>query len=153
MRNATSLSLALVMCLIGATALAAGANKKTCGQMTAEWASQPAALAGLANATAEHFERHAAIVGKGKHAGSAEVVGLKEISGHLRAAAKELTVASEGMKAAADWPSVPHDMKAMRADAANTAAREHEIAALQTASAEIQKALDFWNKVPASKGK
>jgi hypothetical protein len=154
MRKAFFVMSVLGVLLVGTGVMAAAGAKKTCGQMTAEFAGQPAALADLAVATAEHFEAHAALIAQTHHKDAAkETDGLKAISGHLRAAAGELNAAAEAMRAASAWPSVPHDLAKMRADEAIGAARDHKIKALEEAAAQVQKEIDFWKKVPVAAAK
>lgn len=145
-------ALGLVLVLVGG-AVATGTHK-TCGQMTAEWAPQPAALADLLAATADHFDAHAAIVAQnGTREARLEADGFKDITTHLRNASKELDAAATAMRSAASWPMVPHDMKKLRSDPASTSAREHKIRALQTAAVELQKEIDFWKKLNLTKPK
>lgn len=137
--------------VLGSALAASAAGKKmTCGQMTAKFAAQPAALAELLNAAAAHFEAHATIVGEKKTKASAiETEGLGKIIGHLRAAAGELDKAAAEMQAATKWPDTPHDMAKIRSDENAVAAKNAKIAALDKAAAELQKEIDFWKSVSA----
>ena len=136
-----------------AVVLAAGSHP-TCGQMTAKFATQPAAIADLAAAWADYLGAHADVVGQTDPVTSkSEVDGLRSIVKHFRTASEELSAAASEMRAAAAWQDTKHDVAKMRADAKITEARDHKIKALNESAAELQKEIEFWKSIPVAQPK
>ncbi|OGQ13657.1 MAG: hypothetical protein A2138_01475 [Deltaproteobacteria bacterium RBG_16_71_12] len=112
--------------LFVSVALAGDPPAKTCGQMTAEAAAMPAKVAELMTAYAAEAEAHAAFIGaiKGDKNATAEADAMKKLAASYKDSAAALTKTADAMKAAAAWPAVKHDMKAMQADAKVKAAMD-----------------------------
>jgi hypothetical protein len=121
-----------VTALFVTVALAGDAPAKTCGQMTADAAAMPAKVAELMSAYADEADAHAAYVAtiKGDKNAAAEADAMKKLAQSYRDSAAALTKTADAMKAAASWPAVKHDPKAMAADAKLKAAMD-KVAGLQ----------------------
>jgi hypothetical protein len=112
----------------------------TCGQMVSGMATIPAKLSEGAEAVAEMWEAHAALLGKDKES-QAEAKGLRALAkGHKQIAAS-LKKESEEMQKAASWPVAPHDMAKMMADPKLNAAGQKLMAAQREIIALMQKSL------------
>jgi hypothetical protein len=138
----------LVSCLVVLAGLVIGAAQAaepkgaapTCGQMVAGMAAIPAKLSEGADAVAEMWDAHAALMGKDKES-QAEAKALRVLAkGHKQIAAS-LRKASEEMKQASSWPGAPHDMNKMKSDAKLLAAHQKLIAAQKEIIALMQKSL------------
>jgi hypothetical protein len=138
----------LVFCLVLFSGLAISAARAaepkgaapSCGQMVAGMAAIPAKLSEGADAVAEMWETHAALMGKDKES-QAEAKALRALAkGHKQIAAS-LNKASEEMKKAASWPAAPHDMTKMKSDARLLAAHQKLVTAQKEIIALMQKSL------------
>ena len=112
----------------------------TCGQMVASMAVIPATLAKGAEAVAESWEAHAALMGKDRDS-QAEAKGLHALAKNHRQMVASLRKESDEMKKAASWPAAPHDMAKMMADPKLTAATHKLIEAHKEIIAMMQKSL------------
>jgi hypothetical protein len=112
----------------------------TCGQMVAGMAVIPATIAKGAEAVADIWEAHAALMGKDKDS-QAEAKGLRGlVKGHRQIVAS-LRKESDEMKKASGWPSAPHDMAKMTADPKIKAGTQKLIEAHKEIIAVMQKSL------------
>jgi hypothetical protein len=138
----------LVLCLavlIGFVSWAAVAAEPkgagpTCGQMVANMAAIPATIAKGAEAVADTWEAHAALMGKDKDS-QAEAKALRALAKGHRQIVASLKKESEEMKKAASWPSASHDMAKMMADPKLTAGMQKLTEAHKEIIALMQKSL------------
>jgi hypothetical protein len=142
----------LVLGIVLMTGLASGAalaaepkaapkgDKPTCGEMVSGMAAIPAKLAEGAEAVAEMWDAHAALMGKDKDS-QAEAKGLRALAKSHKQLAARLKKESEEMKKAVSWPVAPHDMAKMMSDPKLTAATQKLIETHKEIIAMMQKSL------------
>jgi hypothetical protein len=112
----------------------------TCGQMVSGMAAIPAKLSEGAEAVADTWEAHAALMGKDKDS-QAEAKGLRALAKEHRQIAASLKKASEEMKKAVSWPVAPHDKQKMMSDPKLTAASQKLMEFHREIIALMQKSL------------
>lgn len=91
-------------------------KKLSCGQMIAKKAVLPASMAQLMESVASIFEAHGKFIGA-TDAGKAEAAAQQALAAKHREIAGKFTETAGMLRDAAQWPDVPHDMKAMNANA------------------------------------